>query len=132
MEIKEIEVDGVHYVQAVEVGSLASLSSRAFEIDLGERGACSGFLLREKSRALRAYKNSCPHTGAPLNWTPDQFLTKAGLYIQCSIHGAMFKTDDGECFAGPCSGKFLKPLRFIEKEGMSYIALLDIEKSPSS
>jgi hypothetical protein len=43
----------------------------------------------------------------------------------------MFKTHNGECFAGPCGGKFLKPLRFIEKEGMSYIALLDIEKSPS-
>ncbi|MBV1912884.1 MAG: Rieske 2Fe-2S domain-containing protein [Cycloclasticus sp.] len=130
MEI--IEVDGDKYVQAVEVETLACLSSRAFEVDLGDnRGACSGFLLREKDMTLRAYKNSCPHTGAPLNWTPDQFLTRAGLYIQCSIHGAMFKTQNGECFAGPCTGKFLKALRFIEKDGMSYIALLDIEKSPS-
>ena len=129
MEI--IEVDGIKYVQAVEVGSLAGLSSRAFEIALGDKGACSGFLLREKDMTLRAYKNNCPHTGAPLNWMPDQFLTRDGLYVQCSIHGAMFKTQNGECFAGPCSGKFLTMLRFIEQEGVSYIDLRDIEKSPS-
>lgn len=131
MEIKRIERDGVQYIQAVEVGSLDEMSSRAFEINLGDEGACSGFFVREKGFKLRAYKNSCPHTGAPLNWTPDQFLTTAGLYIQCSIHGAMFKTQDGECFAGPCSGKSLKALRFIEKGGVSYISMLDIEKSPS-
>jgi nitrite reductase/ring-hydroxylating ferredoxin subunit len=127
----EIEVGGVRYVQVVEVETLESLSSRAFDVDLGDRGACSGFMLREEDMTLRAYKNSCPHTGAPLNWTPDQFLTTSGQYIQCSIHGAMFKTEDGECFAGPCAGQFLKPLRFIEKNGMSYIALSDIEKNPS-
>ena len=124
MEI--IEVDGVEYVQAVEVGALAGLSSIAFEIDLGDKGACSGFLLREKDMTLRAYKNNCPHTGAPLNWMPDQFLTRDGLYVQCSIHGAMFKTQNGECFAGPCNGKSLKALRFIEQAGMSYIDLRDI------
>jgi len=131
VEVKEIEINGAKYVQAVEVGTLEGLSSRAFDINLEGRGACSGFFVREKDMTLRAYKNSCPHTGAPLNWTPDQFLTRAGLYIQCSIHGAMFKIETGECFAGPCSGKFLKVLRCIEKDGMSYIALLDIKKSPS-
>lgn len=131
MEVKEIEIDGLRYVQAVEVETLEGLSSRAFEIDLGDRGFCSGFLVREKDMTLRAYKNSCPHTGAPLNWMPDQFLTRTGLYIQCSIHGAMFKTDNGECFAGPCSGKFLKSLRCAEADGMSYIALVEIEKNPS-
>lgn len=130
MEIKEIEVDGVGYVQAVDVKTLGGKCSRAFDINLGERGACSGFFVREKDMTLRAYKNSCPHTGAPLNWTPDQFLTKEGLYIQCSIHGAMFKTQNGECFAGPCGGKFLKALSFVEQSGMAYVALLDIEKNP--
>ncbi len=129
MEI--IQKDGVEYVAAVEVETLASLSSRAFEVDLGGKGACSGFFVREQDMTLRAYKNNCPHTGAPLNWMPDQFLSRTGLYIQCSIHGAMFKTQDGECFAGPCNGKWLKALSFIEKDGMSYIALLDLEKSPS-
>jgi len=129
--VEIIEVEGVKYVQAVEVGTLASLSSRAFEIALEDKGACSGFLLREKDMTLRAYKNHCPHTGAPLNWMPDQFLTRDGLYVQCSIHGALFKTQNGECFAGPCSGKFLTALRFIEQAGMSYIDLRDIEKSPS-
>jgi nitrite reductase/ring-hydroxylating ferredoxin subunit len=129
--VEIIQKDGVEYVAAVEVETLASLSSRAFEVDLGDKGACSGFFVREQDMTLRAFKNNCPHTGAPLNWMPDQFLSRTGLYIQCSIHGAMFKTQDGECFAGPCTGKWLQALSFIEKDGMSYIALLDLEKSPS-
>jgi nitrite reductase/ring-hydroxylating ferredoxin subunit len=129
--VEKIEVAGVHYVKAVEVESLASKSSRAFTIDLGEQGGCDGFIVREEDRTLRAYKNSCPHTGAPLNWTPDQFLTISGQYIQCSIHGAMFKTQNGECFAGPCGGKFLKALSFVEKNGIAYIALQEIQKNPS-
>lgn len=129
--MKTIEIEGAFYVAAAEVASLAAMKSKAFTIDLGDQGSCEGFLLREQDRTLRAYKNSCPHTGAPLNWTPDQFLTTNGRYIQCSIHGAMFVTETGECFAGPCSGKFLTPFHVLEKEGMSYIALTEIQKSPS-
>jgi Ferredoxin subunits of nitrite reductase and ring-hydroxylating dioxygenases len=132
VEVEEIDVNGQRYVKAIDVKSLGALSSRSFEIDLGDKGYCSGFLVREKDMTLRAYKNSCPHTGAPLNWTPDQFLTRTGLYIQCSIHGAMFKIENGECFAGPCSGQFLKSLQCVEEKGMSYIALLEIKKNPST
>jgi len=129
--VEEIEFEGRLYVKAVEVVSLACMSSRAFNIDLGERGGCDGFVVREEDSALRAYRNSCPHTGAPLNWTPDQFLTRSGRYIQCSIHGAMFLTETGECISGPCGGRFLKPLGLLEKSGLAYIDLADIQKSPS-
>ncbi|PHS73259.1 MAG: ferredoxin [Cycloclasticus sp.] len=95
------------------------------------KGKVDGFYVREEDMTLRAYVNSCPHTGAPLNWTPDQFLTTTGRYIQCSIHGAMFTTDTGECFAGPCAGKFLKALDAVEKDGAAYLAKSEIEKSPS-
>ncbi|HIF18021.1 MAG TPA: ferredoxin [Cycloclasticus sp.] len=128
--MEKIEVAGVHYVKAVEVESLASKSSRAFNINFGGSGGCDGFMVREEDNTLRAYINSCPHTGAPLNWTPDQFLTLSGQYIQCSIHGAMFKTENGECFAGPCGGQFLKPLDFVEQNGVVYIALKEVQKKP--
>lgn len=129
--MEEIEIEGRLYVKAVEVTSLACMSSKAFTIDLGERGGCDGFIVREEDRTLRAYRNSCPHTGAPLNWTPDQFLTRSGRYIQCSIHGAMFLTETGECFSGPCGGRFLTSLGLLEESGLVYIDLADIQKSPS-
>jgi nitrite reductase/ring-hydroxylating ferredoxin subunit len=55
-----------------------------------------------------AYRNRCPHTGAPLDWTPDQFLDPAGELIQCALHGALFLIDTGECVRGPCVGAHLE------------------------
>jgi len=127
--VVEIEFEGQVYVEVLETISLDCMSSKEFTSDgLGSRG---GFIVREESGGLKAYENSCPHTGAPLNWTPDQFLTRSGRYIQCSIHGAMFLVSSGECFSGPCSGRFLKPLSVVEQDGHAYIRLLDIQKSPS-
>ena len=51
-----------------------------------------------------AYLNSCPHTGATLNFQPDQFMSFDNGYIQCSIHGAQFRIYDGYCVYGPCLG----------------------------
>ena len=127
----DLEEGGVQYVQVGDVSSLEALSSKAFVISSGGEGGYDGFFVREEDMTLRAYKNSCPHTGAPLNWMPDQFLTTAGRYIQCAIHGAMFATDTGECFYGPCVGRSLRPLRVVEKEGVAYISIAEIEKNPS-
>lgn len=67
------------------------------------------FVLRE-GRRLRAYVNSCPHTGVPLELMPDRFLNADGSHIICSTHGALFRIEDGYCVAGPCAGDCLKPL----------------------
>ena len=56
---------------------------------------------------VRAYLNNCPHTGAPLDWVPDQFLSLDGKHIQCAMHNALFRWDDGKCIAGPCAGDAL-------------------------
>ncbi len=57
-----------------------------------------------------AYRNSCPHTGAPLNWMPDQFLASDGALIQCQNHDAYFQIEDGVCVGGPCPGETLQPV----------------------
>ncbi len=124
-----IEFEGQEYVQVLETHSLERMSSKEFNAE--GLGASGGFVVREETGDLKAYLNSCPHTGAPLNWTPDQFLTRSGRYIQCSIHGAMFLSGSGECFSGPCSGQFLKALTVVEQAGYAYIRLQDIQKSPS-
>lgn len=58
----------------------------------------------------RIWRNACPHTGAPLNWLPDIFLSLDGKHIQCSLHGALFEPDSGRCIHGPCLGRSLEPL----------------------
>lgn len=55
-----------------------------------------------------AYENSCPHTGANLNWQPGQFFSLDGRFLQCSLHGALFEPETGRCVRGPCAGQSLK------------------------
>lgn len=75
-----------------------------------------GFVVR-KGDTVRAYRNSCPHTGAPLEWMPDQFLNLDGNLIQCALHGALFQIHDGRCIAGPCAGQWLQSLQVEIQDG---------------
>lgn len=72
---------------------------------------------------IRAYVNSCPHTGAPLDWLPDVFLSADGRLIQCALHGALFRVEDGICVAGPCVGARLTNRAVAVIDGV--VVLLD-------
>lgn len=78
-----------------------------------------GFVIRHSGQ-LRAYVNRCPHTGAPLNWNPHDFLTADGAFIQCSLHGALFDPLDGRCLRGPCVGDQLQSMA-IRREGNGWV-----------
>ena len=78
---------------------LAHGDSREFALP-GEDGR-SLFAVRQHQHVY-VYLNACPHTGAPLNWGADQFLSFDRSLIQCSLHGAQFRIDDGLCLWGPC------------------------------
>lgn len=65
------------------------------------------FVVREGPRVY-AYRNICPHTGSPLDWQPDDFMSEDGSHIMCHTHGALFEIGDGFCIAGPCAGDQLK------------------------
>ena len=67
------------------------------------------FMVR-KGETIRGYVNSCPHTGAPLNWSPDEFTSEDGQLIICSTHGALFEMENGYCSFGPCKGDYLEPV----------------------
>ena len=84
--------------------------SKAFEIKQGRNN--TALFVVHKDGAFNAYINSCPHTGANLEWQEDQFLDSDSVLIQCFTHGALFIIETGECVAGPCLGKALKPLSF--------------------
>jgi len=64
------------------------------------------FVVRQGEQVF-GYLNSCPHTGSPLDWVPDQFLNLDRDYILCATHDALFQLHDGECVAGPCKGDSL-------------------------
>jgi nitrite reductase/ring-hydroxylating ferredoxin subunit len=63
------------------------------------------------------YLNSCPHTGGPLDWVPDQFLNIDRDHIQCATHAALFRLHNGECVAGPCKGDSLTAVPVIIEAG---------------
>ena len=74
------------------------------------------FVVR-RGTTVRAYRSSCPHTGASLEWMPDQFLNLDGNLIQCALHAALFQIHDGRCIAGPCVGQALQPLALEIRAG---------------
>ena len=86
-------------------------SSRGFSVQIGD-ARLEMFIVRRGDDVF-GYRNKCPHTGAPLDWSPDQFLDADGKFIQCAMHGALFKVEDGYCVLGPCAGQRLRriPLR---------------------
>ncbi len=84
---------------------IADPGSRGFVFPGLEKGR---LVLVNKDGKLTAFLNSCPHTGAPMEWKPDQFLDNDNAFIQCALHGALFDTQNGECLRGPCVGAFLK------------------------
>ena len=80
-------------------------SARGFEF--GEGSSVLNIFIVRQGKDVYAYKNSCPHTGVTMNWQPDQFLDTSEEYIQCSLHGAIFRIEDGYCVQGPCAGNAL-------------------------
>ena len=74
------------------------------------------FLLRHGDE-IKAYVNSCPHTGANLNWQDGMFLDSEKSYIQCTIHGALFEKDSGLCVHGPCARQHLESIDIIIENG---------------
>jgi len=85
------------------------------------------FIVRS-DEGIFAYKNQCPHTGAPLNWQPDQFLSADNSLIQCALHSAQFNINDGHCIYGPCRNSSLKPVRLIEKHNEVWLFDDDLDQ----
>lgn len=72
---------------------------------------------------VRGFLNSCPHTGAPLNWAPDVFLSLDGAHIHCATHDALFTIEDGLCVTGPCPGARLTPADIEVVDGRILLSL---------
>lgn len=104
------------------LAELGDTDSRGFEFDAGENGLVRVFVV-QKDGVLAAYRNRCPHTGAPLEWQADQFFDLDNSFIQCAIHGALFRPEDGYCVRGPCAGQSLEPVELAVIDGHLQITL---------
>jgi len=67
---------------------------------------------------VRAFVNSCPHQGTPLETFPDRFLTRDRRELLCTTHGARFRIEDGLCIAGPCTGRSLRRVAIAIDDGI--------------
>jgi nitrite reductase/ring-hydroxylating ferredoxin subunit len=68
-----------------------------------------GFLVNHEGE-IRAWINSCPHVGTPLDLWPNEFYGEDGRTLVCSTHGAVFDPVSGYCTSGPCAADSLRPL----------------------
>lgn len=84
-------------------------------------GARDIFVYREGD-SVTAFVNSCPHTGGPLDWVPDRFIAPDGEHFLCATHGALFRTSDGHCIAGPCTGDRLTAVPVRVEQGHVVLA----------
>lgn len=107
---------------AVHICSLHELpdpGAREFSIGEGE-WPLRGFVVRYHGE-LRAYLNSCPHAGLPLNFKPHEFFAPHAELLQCTVHGALFEPLSGECVAGPCIGQNLRTLEVALEDGQVWL-----------
>ncbi len=102
------------WFDAGEVAAIAEPGSKGFALD---DSAGAAFFVVCKDGRVWAYRNRCPHTGAPLEWQPDQFLDIDKGFIQCALHDALFRTEDGYCLRGPCVSQSLQALPVRLEEG---------------
>jgi nitrite reductase/ring-hydroxylating ferredoxin subunit len=84
-------------------------------------GGFSGLIAYRTGDAVSVYVNSCPHIGTPLDWLPDQFMSRDGKYIICATHGAAFAPTTGECLLGPCKGDYLDTVKTEIRDGVIYV-----------
>ncbi len=73
-------------------------------------GKPSRVIVVRRGDEVFVYRNSCPHTGAPLDMRPGKFLNPEKTHILCANHGALFDMGNGFCLKGPCVGKSLEKI----------------------
>lgn len=87
-------------IELCKISEIEDPGSKGFNID--HQGRDIDLFVVHKDGAFHAFINSCPHTGANLEWLEDQFLDMDKAFIQCATHDALFEVDSGLCVAGPC------------------------------
>ena len=100
-------------IKLCELSELKENQSKGFVID------DKPIFSVKKTGKIFVYKNRCPHLGIQLEMVPDQFLDNTHSLIQCAMHGALFRIEDGLCISGPCFDQHLDHVPFeIKGDGL--------------
>ena len=78
------------------------------------------FAMRWHGRVY-AYVNSCRHQSLPLDFGDAHFFDDEADALVCCHHGARYRPETGECFAGPCKGTRLTALAIEERDGALWL-----------
>ncbi len=95
--------------------TLAAGTSMKFRIPEGER-VTEAFLIRFGGKYY-AYKNRCAHMSLTLDLDDNDFFTIDFRALICKTHGAMYRPENGYCFAGPCYSEALESLQVEIRDG---------------
>ncbi len=90
------------------IDDISDPGAKGFEVKQGRQTL--GLFVVKKDGQVYAYKNECPHARVNLEWQEDDFLDMDNSLIQCSVHGALFVIESGDCAGGPCNGQGLQKL----------------------
>ena len=101
-----------------EVDALSDGEAKGFDTD--DLDLPDIFLVR-RGNDIFGFLNDCPHWNIPLDLMPDRFLTRDGLRIQCSNHGARFAIESGKCNFGPCLGQSLTTIPITVEDGVIWL-----------
>ncbi len=85
-------------------------------------GRKQSFIVIRRGDRVHVYLNSCPHVGAPLDFTPGKFLSPEKNLILCSSHGALFRIEDGQCISGPCGDQKLTAVSTEIRDGEIFLS----------
>jgi nitrite reductase/ring-hydroxylating ferredoxin subunit len=70
-------------------------------------------VMTHRNNQVRAFVNSCPHMGVPLNASGEKITTFDDSLLICTMHGAMFDFESGDCIGGPCAGRSLQKVDIV-------------------
>ncbi|MDH5483971.1 MAG: Rieske (2Fe-2S) protein [Gammaproteobacteria bacterium] len=107
-------------IKLCHINDIEDPGSKGFELTINQQ-PLNIFIVKKDDRVF-GYINQCPHAGINLEWLPDDFLDMDKDLIQCSVHGALFVIETGECAGGPCNGQPLQSIELdIDGEGNIFL-----------
>ncbi len=102
--------------QLCHINDINDPGSMGFKLKQGRRERLV-FVVKKEGQVY-AYENECPHAGINLEWQEHDFLDNDREHIQCSVHGALFKIENGDCMGGACNGEGLTQVEIgIDDQG---------------
>lgn len=78
------------------------------------------FVIRFDGRPY-AYLNRCAHVPVEMDFLPGEFFDASGIYLICSVHGALYDPQNGRCLSGRCDGNGLIPVSVVERDGAIFV-----------